>query len=467
MKDYILYILLICIYHSILLFNKSLGLNSLLFIVPLLILIFIVLKNNKKIVNKKGLLLFIPIILLSAGYLIYYNSFFNNLNMIVIPLLFILMLIFTTNKKVNAVIIEVFKVIFEPFNNIGNSYRLLNMKLDKLIHLEPETKKKIKSILIVIPIVIIVIYILSTADIVFSNLFKGITEAIKNISIGSLIGRAIRILLLFTYIGAVLNYIVYKYKANEEVKEKKKLNSYTFKVLFTSLNIVYVVFDIIQIKSLYLHNISMDIPYAEYARTGFFQLMFISLLNLIIILLSKKSEKNNYNKLMAIVMIFLTFIIILSSTYRMYMYETAYGYTLLRLLVYLTLFTEVILLIPTILHIFHDINIWKHYFVITLIIYTCASLAPVNYIIAKRNIGRFEADGKIDIKYLENESPDNIPLLLNVYGKLNEEDKTSLRIYINRVKHRFYVKDFRDYNLSKNYASKKLKDFKFDDVEES
>ena len=298
---------------------------------------------------------------------------------------------------------------------------------------------------------------------VFSNIFKDVSGILKNISVGSLIGRIIRILILFTYLGAVLNYVVFKYEATNEKKEHKKLNPYTFKVLFTSLNIVYIIFDIIQIKSLYLHNISMDISYAEYARTGFFQLMFISLLNLAIILLSKKAENNNYNKFMSILMIFLTFIIILSSTYRMYMYETAYGYTLLRLLVYLTLFTEVILLIPTVLHIFHDINIWKHYFVISLIIYTCASLTPVNYIIAKNNIMRFERDGKIDIMYLQNYSPDNIPLLVDVYDKLNDEDKENLREYLNfyvEFDHSFEIEDFRDYNLSKYYASKKLNDIK-------
>ena len=140
MKDYILYILLICIYHSILLFGKPLGLNVLLFIIPLLILILVILGKNKKIKNKKGLLLLIPIVLLSAGYLIYYNSFFNNLNMLVIPILFILMFVFTTNKKVLAVPFEACKVAFEPFSNLGNSCRLLKMKFDKVIHLEPETK---------------------------------------------------------------------------------------------------------------------------------------------------------------------------------------------------------------------------------------------------------------------------------------------------------------------------------------
>ena len=57
-------------------------------------------------------------------------------------------------------------------------------------------------------------------------------------------------------------------------------------------------------------------------------------------------------------MVFLTLIIIVSSFYRMNLYEQAYGYTLLRLGVYVALITEGILLIPTVVYIVKDkINI--------------------------------------------------------------------------------------------------------------
>ena len=66
MKNFIIYILLMCIYHSVLLFGKHLGINVLLFVLPLLLLILFVLEKNKKINNRHGLLFFVPIATLFA-----------------------------------------------------------------------------------------------------------------------------------------------------------------------------------------------------------------------------------------------------------------------------------------------------------------------------------------------------------------------------------------------------------------
>ena len=452
MKNFIVYIFLICIYHSILIYGKHLGINVLLFILPLLLLILLLLEKNKKINNRNGLLLFVPIATLSAGYLLYDNTIFNYFNVLVIPLLFVLLFVFTVNQKVHLVIPEVFKVIFLPFGNIDKVYRLLSSKFKKIIHFEKNTWGKILSIIIVIPIVLIVIQILSSADLIFNNMFKNVFEVFKELKFGNLLGRVLRILLLFTYLGAVLNFILFNYKAKEYSFKRPEFGTFIFKVLLTSLNVIYLIFDIIQIKSLVLHSISMDIPYAEYARQGFFQLMFISIFNLIVILLSKNTKENTYNKIMSIIMVLLTFVIILSSTYRMFMYEMAYGYTLLRLLVYATLFTEIILLIPTILYIFKRINILRYYFVICLIVYSCLSVAPLDSIIAIRNINRYYSMDDIDLDYLMNDRANNISQLIDLYYKSDGYIRTELDRYFLKLHDRIKDDKFQEFNLSRNYS---------------
>ena len=100
---------------------------------------------------------------------------------------------------------------------------------------------------------------------------------------------------------------------------------------------------------------STILNYAQYARQGFFQLMIVSIINLVTILISKKKENgdenNTFTRCMSLIMIVFTFIIVISAGMRMHFYESAYGYTLLRLLVYCVLLTESILFIPTILYI--------------------------------------------------------------------------------------------------------------------
>ncbi len=226
------------------------------------------------------------------------------------------------------------------------------------------------------------------------------------------------------------------------------------------MNLVYILFDFIQIRSLIFHQGLKNINYAQYARSGFFQLMFISVINIIILLLSKRSDKDTkFVKAMSLLMVGLTFIIIISSFLRMYMYESQYGYTLLRLLVYVILFTETLLLIPTILYIINPkINILKYYIIISYTVYTLLALAPVDYFIAYNNIERYHKTGKIDVYYLENSSTDNIPLLCNLYKELNgrKYNKGQLRIYLKELYKRNQKSTLLEFNLSRERAVKAL-----------
>ena len=64
MKNVFFYTLLLVVLNSILIVDQSLGINVILFTIPLLIFLYYYLKLNKLIKNKKGLLFFIPIIIL-------------------------------------------------------------------------------------------------------------------------------------------------------------------------------------------------------------------------------------------------------------------------------------------------------------------------------------------------------------------------------------------------------------------
>ena len=455
MANLLIYIFILTIIHSILFFNNSLGVNVILFTIPLLIFIFYVLKSNKKIKNKKGLLFIIPIVLLSCTYF-YYNNIFRLFNIIIIPILYILMYIYVIEPEyqLRRVFINIMNLLFEPFDCIGKLYRLIKIALDKKLRLSNTNKKKIKSILVVIPVVIIVLLLLSSADMMFKSLFSSIHI---NISVGNLIGRIILGIIVFTYIGSQINYLLFTYKKEkDEELNKIKVEGYTVKLLLTILNIIYVVFIVIQVRSLLLHNVSKSINYAEYARSGFFELMFISLINLIILLVSKNSKETKYNKVMSIIMVVFTLLIILTSAYRMYLYESAYGYTLLRLLVYVTLGTEAILLIPTIMYILNSkLKILNYYMIIVISMYTIINLISFDKVIAYRNVNRYYSTNKIDIDYLENGYTDNIPYLYDLYDKTNDvEIRNELEYYIKKLYKENKIDNIFEYNISKEKSRK-------------
>jgi hypothetical protein len=451
-------ILLLSILNSILLYDNKLGLNVILFIIPLLLFLVKSLKN--KIKNKKGLFFIIPILLLSASYFIYDNIFFKMLNCITISILLILMYIYSIKPtfKINEVMYDIINLLLEPLTCIGKFYKNIFNKI-KIPNKSKIDKKKLKSIIIVIPIVLIIILMLCSADEMFESIFENVFNIFEFFPTEKLIGRILVITIIFTYLGATIYYLHNKYENAYRSNGKEiKLEEYTVKLLLTILNTIYLLFDFIQIRSLIFHHVSTNINYAEYARSGFFQLMFISLINVILLLISHK-QNTKYNKIMSLIMVLFTFAIICSSFYRMYMYESAYGYTLLRLLVYVTLITLTILLIPTICYILgSNIKILKHYIVIILTIYTILSLIPVNYFIAYNNINRYYKTGKIDIEYLQNYSTDNIPLLVDLYNKTDDyKIKTELKYYFEEIEQNNKIRDFREYNISKHSALKSIK----------
>lgn len=209
---------------------------------------------------------------------------------------------------------------------------------------------------------------------------------------------------------------------------------------------------------------NVDINYAYYARQGFFQLMIVSVINLVTILMAKKSQNgkehrnNKYINIMSLIVIGFTFIILISSAVRMYFYESAYGYTLLRLLVYCVLITEAILLIPTILYVMdRKINLTKTYFTIIITAYLCMNFANFDYIIAKRNIDRYIETGKIDMYYLKTETGtdavNQIIRILEANTDVNDT-KEQARKYLQSIYDSLKEKtfDIRDFNISEILA---------------
>lgn len=417
-------------------FGKKVGLSAFLFAVPLTIFIIAILEKNKKIVNKKAILLVIPIALLSSTYFIFNNSFFNALNFFVIPVLIIVMILrlFGEEFKIKLnFVLEMFAVVFSPLGNVKSAFENLGDTINKKfkVNINSENKGKIKkvikAVLITLPIAIVIIALLSSADANFANIFRSIGSVIGNalgeIEISNVFARIILIFCAFVYLMCFLDYIVLRYKRKvqeEEDFKKKHEDNFTIKMILGVLNVVYLIFCVLQIKALF--EVSDSLNLSHFAREGFFQLMAVSLINLVMLLIAKKSENeeekksNRYINTMCVIMVVFTLIILISAVLRMYLYENAFGYTLLRLLVYCSLFAEAVLLIPTVLYILdRKVSLTKSYFAILLTVYICMNFANFDYIIAKRNVDRYVETGKIDIDYLvENTGTDATYQLIRV-----------------------------------------------------
>lgn len=401
------------ILSCIMFLHHDIGISLILFLISFLSIAIFLLKQNKRIKNKKYLFLIIPILLLASTYFIFQNRLFYTLNFIAIFIITIIMFVGLLSESFN------FTTLFSNSSNLllgsidstGEITRSLSNKKIKISF----NKKILKAILITIPIIIIVFILLSKSEVLFSNMIGSIKEFMVNIfnwDFKSILQRIVFIFIGIVIFTLFLFNIVNNYKENKikEYSKKELKDILTFEILLFSLNIVYLMYIILQLSTLinYLINGGLN-DYAEYARSGFFELVGVSFINLIIILITFKYKSDNkLLKVLNTIMLLFTFILIISAFFRMRFYESIYGYTLLRLLVYFILVTEAVIIIPTIIYVWkNSFSIIKIYSIIILMSYIVLNFINLDYIIARENINRYFENGKIDINYLfENLGPD-------------------------------------------------------------
>lgn len=491
MKKAIFGSLVLAILHSILFYGQDLGVSVLLFAIVSVFLLIAFLKKHNRIKNNNALFLSFPILLLSSTYFIFNNTFFWWLNLMVIPLLLGIMAVWACcdTFKLRELIGKSINLVIGSLEFIPGSCSLIKSAIKPKTGEEKKEKhKKAKltglGILCSIPLLFIILGLLVAADGVFASLFDKVFHQIAFIFtsefIGNLMGRIVVIGLVFVYLACIIYNIYSKNSAfHREYKEKEILKVHIDHVIvntvLTIINVVYLVFTGIQFIYLYSYlfsdtalNASLNL--AQYARQGFFQLMFITVINFAIILLTnenqkKEEAKNAYTKWMNVLMCIFTIVIAISAFMRMHLYESEFGYTFLRLMVYVILITEMIAILPTIYYILKGkINLLKSYFVIGITMYVIINFMNIDYRIAKNNIDRVEkmpseSVREIDVDYLiDNLGTDAISEIVYLYQTTtNTSDKRKINNYLYNIYEEVKEdRNIQEWNLSKDRAKKVL-----------
>ena len=411
---------ILSILQSILFWEKEPGISVILFVISFLVGIIFLMYKHQKVENKKAFILAIPITLLSATYFVYHNTLFQTINVLAIVLLTIIMCIYATrlHVKIQEFLVKAIALLAGSFESISDVIDSLKNKFKKKEDIEHEKSEKLKqglkSFVYAIPVIFIVFILLMSADSVFANIFANIFDEFKNIFMAEnfvmfCIRMCIIIIFFFIFSGFFVNILKKDTMFNSESEEKIveiHIEKMTINMILTILNIFYFIFSIIQFTSLFSNINTNDFDYATYARQGFFQLMIISFINIVMIMLAKvnKGNTSSYTKGMSILILLFTMVILLSAFFRMNLYEKAYGYTYLRLFVYYILVTEFILILPIGLWILdRKIDILKWTIGIVTIMYMILNFSNIESTIAKRNVDRYfenQEENEIDLEYL-------------------------------------------------------------------
>lgn len=441
MKIAIIGSLLLSIWHSILFWDSKIGISALLFLIPALFFVIYLLEKHGKLRNKRALFFTIPILLLASTYCLFDNPLLYNLNFWVMLVLFACLIIggFYPELKFKLFFSKVFNIFLGPLEFVGVAFSQIKQCFFGPTKKEVQTGKKSigktigKAILITIPIALIVIALLVSADDSFARIFKVViktlTNWLNNINIISLVFRIAFIFIAFLYFVCFCYNLIHKDGSFEKIetikKEKKiKLDTITMNTILTVLNLIYLVFSIMQVWAVSTHIYTDVTQYSQSARQGFFQLMIVSFINLGLILLSTANTKEEsvkskkYRKFMNIVMVGFTLVLLVVAFARMNFYQANYGYTILRILVYWAIITEAILMIPTVIYILKEkIKLFQWYVIILTVMYVGLNFINMDSMIAKKNVDRYFETGKIDLSYLQNEIGDAaIPELKRIWN---------------------------------------------------
>lgn len=436
---------LLAIVHQYLFYGVQAGISYPIFVCLFYGFMLYFAKDKMRKLTKLSYFWFAAILLLSLTFVLFHNFFYYSLNLLVIPALILLHMTYLLSDKrpswsrFNLIWETLEHAIPQNLRHWGTVFTVL--KKTSGTKMKDERKQFMGKVLIGLaisfPILIVVVALLSSADGVFHHLLNELPNMLNRISFGEGFVRTLWIILMgMGFFGLVCGFVDSKsYDWNVQPKEygpvlppvSFKMDPVILSTILIAINTVYVLFVIVQFS--YLFGAWEGIlpegsTYADYARSGFFELVLVTAINFVILLLGLASEGKRNGLLQKVIRILLYILVgcstvMLYSAYtRLTLYEEAYGYTTTRFLVHaFMIFMGLLLVIAAVRIAIQRLPLAKCYIVLGLASYVVMNYIGMDVMIANKNIERYEVSGKLDANYLIGLAPEVIPLLIKFNRK--------------------------------------------------
>lgn len=468
----ILYALTAGFIFDYLFYGKILGISYPIYVLVLLSLFWWSTRQIISVKKRFGWYILIPVLLLSATFAIYSNPVLQILNFLLIPVLLVVHTILAANNSVSwadlSIIGHIIKrVIPLTIENIPKPFLFMAEQL------KPKesgsgllTVKKIATgLLICVPILLIVLPLLSSADMVFNHYLINVSRIWELVDLRPAAKQGLIILFVFVCLyGYIWSFRVKPPTAEIEKAAKQGfLDPVTILTVLFVINLVYLLFSIIQFSYLYggqSYSLPAGFTYAEYARRGFFELVAVTIINLSIVLSSvhyvaKKNQRaNTIVRCCLSLLVLFSLNMLFSAHFKMSLYEEACGFTYLRIFVHYFMCLLLTFFVIALGHIWlNKIPLIKAYIVIALAFYTVLNFINVDKIIVRSSIDRYVKTGEIDINYLQTLSCDAIPDMLSLTEDTDQEIARQVKDYLLQEK-QYLSKDksWQSFNYSRYRA---------------
>ncbi|MCA9970473.1 MAG: DUF4173 domain-containing protein [Anaerolineales bacterium] len=290
----------------------------------------------------------------------------------------------------------------------------------------------LRGLLLALPVLLVFTALLASADLVFAHLLE---TAVSLAALEALLDEAWRFVFVAGAAWLLGGGLVYALVWRETaVSTPSMLEEFAnaiprraglgFVETATVLALVDALFAaFVAVQAAYLfggdrHRLLAGISYADYARRGFFELVAVAVLALLLVLglnwLARRASKRQlrlFNALSSL-LVGLVLVMLVSAWQRMRLYEAAFGATELRLIV----FVFIAWLAPLLL--WFVATLWRRpdRFAIGLIAAVIGFAATLNALnpearIVRQNVARYQETSDLDAAYLTTLSADAVPAL--------------------------------------------------------
>ncbi len=426
--------------------------------------------------------MFVISLILSASFTLHDNTGLKVLTVLVT--LFINAMVFNglsgtslCNDGTFLKIVDIFYVsLIEPFAN-----------LDKLIVSVKTVFKNrnnkfvmvIPGILISIPVLIIVIPLLSSADAAFNTIVKKVFSNVTLLII-SLLLTVLAVPFLSSYTFTLAGGITKDKNKNLNSKPGKVSPVFlnTFLLIIGFIYAVFLVSQLAYISDTFAFLLPKGFSAAQFARSGFFQMCAVTALNLIITFLVSVIEKPKDNgRLPVSTKLILTFFtafslfLTVNAFIRMSMYIDMYGLTQLRVLTSVFMIMLCIIFVIVLIRIFFEKFRYINYILVTCALtFVAVSVTNIDTHISKYNYLKYtQGEIGVDFEHYESLGSAAIPELIKLS---RSDDYITSRLAKNAIsdiaESKFnytsedgfnYESNFFQFNTSKNKAAKALDKF--------
>ncbi|BAJ63919.1 hypothetical protein ANT_18930 [Anaerolinea thermophila UNI-1] len=333
----------------------------------------------------------------------------------------------------------------------------------------------LRGILLSLPVLGVLVILLASADLVFAERLQTVFGALRLDKFPETLFRLFYVCVLTVIFCGVLLHTFFPVYPVQPTREKRLFPPFLgwteSSIVLSSVILLFVFFVILQFQYLFggqanIHEAGFT--YAEYARRGFGELVWVALISLMLILSLHavcRCDTSSYQRgfiFLSSLLIILVSVILASAMQRLILYEQAYGFTRLRTYTHIFipwlggLFLAVLgLLITNRMH-----QLAPVLFILVIGFGLCVGFWNIDGWIARQNVQRVLAGEDLDGEYLQILSADAVPELIRLVQEkgLPESAKEELLIGLacRASQSAVSVPAWQSFNLSEARAQKLL-----------